>query len=306
MTCSDTRLSPSELLLALWRAGVTAALPANCLQGHWPQPPKGRLAVIACGKAACGMAREAAAHYGAGCGGIVIHPDAEGAPDLPGFRKFPASHPVPDAGSVAAAEAAMELARSLAPDDLLLVLLSGGGSSLMCLPAPGISLEEKQALTRGLLACGATIDEINTVRKHLSAIKGGRLAQASAAPVVSLAISDVPGDDPAVIASGTTVPDPSTLADARAALHRRAIEPSPAVWRALTVPANESPKPGAGAPGEIRIEASCMTALRAAEALCRAHAIEPVVLGDRLQEDARRLAAAHAEQARDLARDGRT
>jgi len=298
-------LRPRELLLAMWRAGVAAALPANCLLGQWPETPRGRLAVIACGKAACGMAAEAAAHFGSRCTGIVIFPESAADPCLAGLRSFPASHPVPGAGSVAAAEAALELARDLAPDDLLMVLLSGGGSALMCLPAPGLALAEKQALSRQLLGRGATIGEINCVRKHLSAIKGGRLAAASAAPVVTLAISDVPGDDPSVIASGPTVPDPSSMADTREVLRRHGIDPAPAIRRALADPANETPKAGGGAAGEFRIVANGMTALRAAAEFCRAQGIEPVVLGDRLQEDARRLAAAHAARALELARNGR-
>jgi hydroxypyruvate reductase len=298
-------LRPRELLLAMWRAGVAAALPVNCLLGQWPETPRSRLAVIACGKAACGMAAAAAAHFGSRCTGIVIFPESAADPCLAGLRSFPASHPVPGAGSVAAAEAALELARDLEPDDLLMVLLSGGGSALMCLPEPGLALAEKQALSRQLLGRGATIGEINCVRKHLSAIKGGRLAAASAAPVVTLAISDVPGDDPSVIASGPTVPDPSSLADAREVLRRHGIDPAPAIWRALADPANETPKPDGGAAGEFRIVASGMTALRAAAEFCRAQAIEPVVLGDRLQEDARRLAVAHAARALELARNGR-
>jgi len=253
------------------------------------------------------MVAEAAAHYGNRCSGLLIHPEGMSGPAAPGFRALPASHPVPGAGSVAAAEAALDLARGLEPDDLMLVLLSGGGSALMCLPAPGLTLGGKQALSRQLLARGATIGEINCVRKHLSGIKGGRLARASAAPVVTLAISDVPGDDPAVIASGPTVPDPSTLAEARDVLRRHGIDPAAAVRRALADPANESPKPGPGdTPGGFRIVASGMTALRAAAAVCRNHAIEPLVIGDRVQEDARGLALAHASRVRGLAREGRT
>jgi hydroxypyruvate reductase len=157
-----------------------------------------------------------------------------------------------------------------------------------------------------LLNRGAPIGEINCVRKHLSAIKGGRLARASAAPVVTLAISDVPGDDPAVIASGPTVPDPSTLADACAVLRRHGIEPSPAVQGALADPQNETPKPGRGAAASaFRIVANGMTALGSAERYCRQRAIEPLVLGDRLEEDARQLAAEHASRARELAQSGR-
>ncbi|MGK2925767.1 MAG: DUF4147 domain-containing protein [Lysobacterales bacterium] len=230
----------------MWRAAVAAALPSACLPGHWPAAPHGRLAVIACGKAAAGMAAEAAQHYGDRCGGIVIFPDgADSAATVPpGFRPWPASHPYPDERSLAAARAALELAAGLGRRDLLLVLLSGGGSSLMCLPTAGVALSDKQSLTRQLLASGAAIEEINCVRKHLSGIKGGRLALASGAPVVTVAISDVPGDDPGTIASGPTVGDRSNLAEAREALVRWGIEPSPAIRHALADPANETPKPG--------------------------------------------------------------
>jgi hydroxypyruvate reductase len=253
------------------------------------------------------MAAEAAAHYGKRCAGIVILPAGQepGADALPGFRCFPASHPVPDASSVAAARAALDLAAGLQANDLLLVLLSGGGSSLMCLPAAGVTLADKQLLSRQLLASGATIREINCVRKHLSAIKGGRLAQASAAPVVTLAISDVPGNEPGTIASGPTVPGESSLAEAREVLDRFRIEPPAAILAALTDPANETPRwEGGTGRCQLRIVASGMTALQAAADWCRKHGIEPLVLGDRLQGAADALARGHAWQALQLAKSG--
>jgi len=300
--------TPSGLLVDMWHAAVAAARPAACLGGHWPAEPAGRLAVIACGKAAWGMAADAVRQYGKRCTGLVILPDAPGAAPGPmaGMRIVPASHPVPDERSEAAARAALALASDLSENDLLLVLLSGGGSALMSLPAAGVSLAEKQVLTRRLLASGATIGEINCVRKHLSHIKGGRLAQASRAPVVTLAISDVPGDDPALIASGPTVSDRSTPAEALAVLARYAIEPGPAVRRSLDRPARSRPPPaGSGGADRYRVVASGMTALRAAENWCRSHGIEPVCLGDRLQDEARQLAEDHARMVLDLARRGR-
>jgi glycerate 2-kinase len=292
----------------MWRAAVAAARPENCLTGHWPAPPAGRLAVIACGKAATGMAAEAVRHHGDRCEGIVVFPEGPDSEAVaaPGLRRFPASHPYPDERSVRAARSALDLAAGLGPTDLLLVLLSGGGSSLMCLPTTGVTLAEKQALTRQLLASGAAIGEINCVRKHLSGIKGGRLALASAAPVYALAISDVPGDDPGTIASGPTLGDRSTLADARAVLVRRGIEPGPAIQCALADPANETPKPGdlAGR-SRLRIVASGMTALQAAAAWCRERGVETLLLGDRLQGEARALGHAHARQAVELAEAGR-
>jgi hydroxypyruvate reductase len=282
----------------MWRAAIEAVRPSSCLPGHWPPAPAGRLAVIACGKAAAGTAAQAAAHYGNHCEGIIILPASQEQAALSAFRRFPASHPVPDESSVAAARAALALAGGLTRADLLLVLLSGGGSSLMCLPVAGVTLADKQSLSRALLASGATIQEINCVRKHLSAIKGGRLAQASAAPVFTLAISDVPGDDPGTIASGPTVPDDSTLAEARAVLDRYRIEAPLTIRAALADPANESPRWEAGTePCRFRIVASGMTALQAAADWCHNHGIEPLVLGDHLQGEASVLARSHAEQA---------
>jgi hydroxypyruvate reductase len=293
----------------MWRAAVLAAQPAVCLPGHWPQRPAGRLAIIACGKAAGPMAAAAACHYQGGYEGLVIRPDepAGRGDEIPGFRNCPASHPVPDERSVAAAEAALALASSLAPDDLLLVLLSGGGSALMCLPATGVSLEQKQLLTRQLLSCGATIEDINCVRKQLSRIKGGRLARACRAPVVTLAISDVPGDDPGLIASGPTAENHSSPQDARAALVRAGIVVTAAIDEALHGSADE--RPGRCIPAgrdEYRIVAGGMTALSSAADWSRRHGIEPVVLGDSVQGEAREVAQSQAQMALELAATGQT
>jgi len=284
----------------MWRAAVAAAQPSVCLVDRWPDPPTGRLAVIACGKAAAGMADAAARHYRGRCEGIVILPDyAEAARRAEGFRYLAASHPVPDERSVAAAQAAMELAGALGGDDLLLVLLSGGGSSLMCLPANGLELEQKQALSRQLLSCGASIGEINCVRKHLSRIKGGRLARACASPVVTLAISDVPGDDPGLIASGPTIADTSTPDDALAVLAHHGIEAAPEI-SALLRAGDAAPLPAKES--HFQIVASAQTAMQAAARWCRERGIEPIILGDDLQGDARQLAREHGRIALALAR----
>ena len=294
-------LSPTSALLAMWRAAVAAAQPSVCLADHWPHPPTGRLAVIACGKAAAGMAEAAARHYCGHCEGIVILPDyATAATHAEGFRYLAASHPVPDERSVAAAQAALELASTLGGDDLLLVLLSGGGSSLMCLPATGLGLAQKQTLYRQLLSCGATIGEINCVRKRLSRIKGGGLARACASPVVTLAISDVPGDDPGLIASGPTIADTSAPGDALAVLANHDIQASPEV-RAVLRGGDAGPLPAKES--RFHIVASARTALRAAARWCREQGIEAIILGDDLQGDARQLAREHGRMALALARN---
>ncbi len=211
-----------------------------------------------------------------------------------------ASHPVPDAAGQEAARRILDMAAELGPDDLLLCLISGGGSSLLALPAPGITLQDKQAVAKALLRSGATISEINAVRKHLSAIKGGRLAAAAwPARCVTLAVSDVPGDDPAVIASGPTVPDPSTFAEARAVLAKYGIEPPPAIAAILEEAAEESPKPGdpSLANAEFRMIATPMQALEAAAAEARKAGLNPIILGDDLEGEARELGAAHAKLA---------
>jgi hydroxypyruvate reductase len=219
-----------------------------------------------------------------------------------------AGHPVPDQASLAAATTTLALADQAGEDDLVLVLMSGGASANWIAPAPGLALAEKQAVTRALLRSGAAIGEINTVRKHLSRIKGGRLAaHAYPARVVTLAISDVPGDDPAVIGSGPTVPDPSTLAEARAIVAHRRLDLPAAVMRALADPANETPKPGDAvfARGDFRLVARPADAFAAVQAKVEAAGLEPIFLGDRIEGEARDVAAAHARLARDIQTQGR-
>src|SRR5262252_7108984 len=220
--------SPRAFLKGLFNTAVGAAHPANALRHHLPvAPSRGRLIILAGGKAAGSMAEVAERHYLATradwagrLAGIAVTRHGYGRPTQI-VEMVEAGHPVPDAAGVAATERALALADAATRDDLVLVLISGGASANWIAPALGITLAEKQAVTRGLLRSGASITEINTVRKHLSRIKGGRLAAAAApARIVTLAISDVPGDDPSVIASGPTAPDPSTFADARAVLER--------------------------------------------------------------------------------------
>ena len=252
------------------------------------------------------MAAAAASHYGAGVSGLVIEPAGSdtASRSIPGFSHIGASHPVPDERSVAAAVAALQLVADLGSDDVLLVLLSGGGSSLMSLPAAGVTLAEKQSLTRQLLSCGATIHEINCVRKQLSRVKGGRLALACRAPVVTLAISDVPGDDPGLIASGPTVADSTTPGEARAVLARYGIRLAPAVERALHGSTTELATVLPAARDAYHIVAGGMTALSAAADYCRDNGVEPIILGDDLQGEARELAQGHACMAFDLEQAG--
>jgi glycerate 2-kinase len=309
-------MSPSRAFLAeLYRIAVAAAHPASCLAPHLPDAPAaGRLIILAAGKAAGAMAESAEAHYldrsgipAARVAGVAVTRRGYGRPTRI-IAMMEAGHPVPDAASLAAAERALTLAAGAAAGDLVLVLISGGASANWIAPAAGLTLAEKQAVNRALLKSGAGIGDINTVRKHLSRIKGGRLARcAYPAAVATLAISDVPGDDPAVIGSGPTVPDPTTLADARAVAARFALPLAEPVARALADPANESPKPGdpVFARASFRLVARPADAFRAAEAAVRARGYDCVYLGDSVEGEARDIAAAHGRLARNLQAQGR-
>jgi glycerate 2-kinase len=302
-----------ELLESLFRSAVAAAHPSRCLPLHLPEPPaRGRLIVLGAGKGGGSLTEVAETHYLARMpenrlDGIAVTRHGYGRPT----RRIPvveAGHPVPDAAGLAGAERMLKIADAAGADDLVLVLLSGGASANLIAPASGITLEEKQATTRAILRSGANIAEFNCVRKHLSRIKGGRLAQhAQPARVVTLAISDVPGDDPAVIGSGPTVPDPTTLSDARDIVGKYRLDLPQTVQRALSDPKNESPKPGdpAFANTSFHILARPADALAAAEARAREAGYDCVVLGDRLQGEAREVAANHARIARDFAAQGR-
>jgi glycerate 2-kinase len=302
-----------ELLESLFRTAVAAAHPSQCLPPNLPEPPqRGRLVVLAAGKAAGSMTEAAEQHYLGRIAedrlaGIAVTRHGYGRPT----RHIPiveAGHPVPDEAGLKGTERALALAQAAGADDLVLVLLSGGASANWIAPAAGITLAEKQAVTRALLRSGAAIGDMNTLRKHLSRIKGGRLARlAYPAKLVTLAISDVPGDDPSVIGSGPTVPDPTTLEDARAIVARFRLDLPAAVSRALDDPGNETPKPGDNvfAGSDYRIVARPADALRAAQGRATAAGYECVVLGDRLQGEAREVAAEHARLARDLGAQGR-
>jgi hydroxypyruvate reductase len=298
--------SDRELLEAMFRAAVDAVSPARCLPPRLPAPPRGRTVVVGAGKAAAAMAQAVEAHWRGPLSGLVVTRYGHGAP-CERIEVVEAAHPVPDAAGRRAASRILETVRGLTADDLVLCLISGGGSALLAAPAAGLTLEDKQAVNKALLRSGANIGEMNCVRKHLSAIKGGRLAAACApAKVVTLAISDVPGDDPSVIASGPTVPDPTTFADALAVLAKYRITEPRAVLDHLHAARDETPKPGDPrlAGGEIVMLATAQDALRAGAAVARAAGVAPVILGDSIEGEARDVAAVHAGIARQVARYG--
>jgi glycerate 2-kinase len=299
-------LLPDALLQDLFQAALSAVTADRRLPGALPPPPKGRTVVVGAGKAAAAMAKAVEDHWPGPLSGLVVTRYDH---DLPTSRieVAQASHPVPDAAGRDAAARILAMVQGLTADDLVLCLISGGGSALLALPAPGVSLEDKRAVGRALLKSGADIAEMNCVRKHLSAIKGGRLAAAAhPARVVSLLVSDVPGDDPSVIASGPTVPDPTSVADARAILAKHGITPPPAVAAYLDQGADETPKPDDPRLAGVvtTIVATPQDALEAAAALARARGFAPIILGDAIEGEAREVAKVHAGIARQIARHG--
>jgi hydroxypyruvate reductase len=287
-------------------AAVKAALPGDCLPPHLPMPPKGRTIVVGAGKASAAMAAAVEAHWLGELSGLVVTRYGHAVP-CERIEIVEAAHPVPDAAGRDAAARILDTVRGLGPDDLVLCLISGGGSALLALPAPGISFADKQAVNKALLKSGANIGEMNCVRKHLSAIKGGRLAAAAApAKVVTLLISDVPGDDPAVIASGPTVADPTTHADALAIIEKYAIKAPRSVLARLRDHDDETPKPGDPrlATVENRIIATPQHALEAAASVARAAGLMPLILGNALEGEARDVALVHAGIARQSVKHG--
>jgi glycerate-2-kinase len=293
-----------RFLRDLFDAAVAAADPRIVLAAHLPPRPAGRCVVVGAGKSAAVMAAALEdAWPDVALSGTVVTRYGHAAPTRR-IEVIEASHPVPDAAGEAGAKRLLERVRGLAADDLVLALISGGGSALLGLPAPGLTLADKQAVHRALLASGAAIGEMNIVRKHLSAIKGGRLALAARpARVVTLAISDVPGDGPEVIASGPTVADPSTFADARAILARYRIDPPAAVAAHLLAAADETPKPG-DLLADFRLIAAPMASLRAAAALARAQGVAALILGDALEGEAREMGSVLAGVALGALRHG--
>src|SRR4051794_3066446 len=305
---------PRPLLRSIFDAAVAAAHPDSILGAHLPAPPRGRIICLAAGKGAAAMAAAAERHYLDGLGfaparlsGIATTRHGHGVPTRR-IAVVEAGHPVPDEAGLKGADDSLKLAREATEDDLLLVLLSGGGSANWIAPVDGISFTQKQQLTRALLRSGAPIGEINTVRKHLSRIKGGRLARAGQkAEIVTLAISDVPHDDASAIASGPTVPDPTTLADARAIIAKYKLAVDDAIARALDDPGNESCKPDdpAFARATYEMIARPRASLDAAIARVRQAGYEVIDLGADLEGEAREVAADHARLALDARAQGK-
>ncbi len=303
MIWDDT--SARAALRTLFDAAVAAADPRRVLAAHLPAKPTGRCVVVGAGKSAAVMAAALEdAWPDVKLTGTVVTRYGHAVPTRR-IEVIEASHPVPDANSERGARRLLQRVHGLGPNDLVLALISGGGSALCAAPAPGLTLADKQDINRALLASGATITEMNCVRKHLSAIKGGRLAAAAApARVVTLAISDVPGDDPAVIASGPTVPDPTTFADARALIARYRITPSPAAAARLASATEETPKPGELPNSDFRLIATPLMALLKVADTARALGLTPLILGDALEGEAAQAGILLAGIARCVAAHG--
>jgi hydroxypyruvate reductase len=295
--------NPRQFLIDLYSTAVAAVSAAKCQPPFLPAPPaNGRTLVIGAGKGAAAMAKAVEDHWQGEISGLVVTRYGHGA-DCKQIEIVEAAHPVPDEAGRAAAGRILQMVQGLTENDLVLCLISGGGSALLALPAEGISLEQKQALNRALLRSGATISEMNCVRKHLSAIKGGRLGLAcSPARVVTLLISDVPGDDPGVIASGPTLPDPTTCADSLAILTKYGIEIPDNIRQHLDSGAGETPKPGDPrfAGHSHHVIATAQEALQAAAKVARDAGIAPYILSDGIEGEARDIGLMHAALARQV------
>ena len=299
-------MTPRDILRRLFDAAIAAADPALCVPPHLPPDDGGRLIVIGAGKASAAMARAVEQHWSGALEGTVVTRYGHGVP-CERIKIIEASHPVPDAAGEAAAHFIFAQISRLTVEDRVLALISGGGSALLAAPAPGVTLAEKRALTSALLRSGASIGEINCVRKHLSALKGGRLAAAAwPASVLTLAISDVPGDDPAVIASGPTVGDPTSCADALKVLDFHHIAIPSDLRRRLESGELETPKPGDPrlANSAFRLIASPRQMLEVAAAEAQRLGITPLILGDALEGEAREIGKAMAGMARSCGRHG--
>jgi hydroxypyruvate reductase len=300
-------MNPRDLLVGSFHAALAAADPLRIVPGNLPSPPRGRTVVVGAGKAAASMARAVESHWPADqpLEGVVITRYGHGLA-LERIRVVEAGHPVPDAQGEAAAREILALAQGLGDDDLLLVLVSGGGSSLLSLPVAAVPMEDLKSVTRSLLASGAPIQDMNTVRKHLSMIQGGRLAAATRARVLALIISDVTGDDPTHIASGPCVPDPTTYMDAVEILERFGVNPPAAIAAHLGKGVQgreaETPKPGDAAFARVdnRVIATAQASLMMAAAFVEQRGVTPIVLGDSVTGEAAEVAKVYAALARQV------
>jgi glycerate 2-kinase len=297
---------PRRLLRAMFDAAVGSASPALRIPAHLPARPKGRTIVVGAGKASAAMAKAFEQHWDGPLSGLVVTRYGHAVP-CERIEIVEAAHPVPDENGEKASRRILELVQGLGPDDLVVALISGGGSALLTSPAPGLTLADKRALNAALLRSGAPIGEMNVVRKHLSTIKGGRLAAAAhPARVVTLVISDVPGDDPSAIASGPTVPDRTTFAEARAVLAKYGITKPRAAIAVLERAAEESPKPGDPrlANAEMVMIATPQMSLEAAADVARRAGVTPLILGDAIEGEAREVGKVMAGIARQAALRG--
>ena len=300
-------MNPRDLLLGSFHAALGAADPLAIVPAHLPQPPRGRTVVVGAGKAAASMALAVESHWPvpSGLEGLVITRYGHGLA-LKRIRVVEAGHPVPDEHGESAAREILALAAALGPDDLLLVLVSGGGSSLLALPVPGVPMEDLKKVTRDLLASGAPIQDMNTVRKHLSAIQGGKLALATRARVLALVISDVTGDDPTHIASGPTVPDPTTYQDALEILARFSVAAPPSIaahlGRGAAGAVAETPKPGDPAFARVdnRVIATAHASLMRAAEYVQRQGVAAMVLGDSVTGESAEVAKVYAALAREV------
>lgn len=296
-------MAPRDLLRSIFDAAVAAALPQQIVPRFLPSPPTGRTIVVGAGKASAAMAKAFEDHWQGPVTGLVVTRYGHGAA-CKRIKIVEAAHPVPDAAGAQAAADMLAMVQGLSENDLVVALISGGGSALLSLPADGVTPEEKRAVNKALLASGAPIGEMNALRKHLSRIKGGRLAAAAfPARVETLVISDVPGDDVSAVASGPTVADPTTYAEARAIVARHGLALPASVMNHLKAAKDETPKPGDPrlAKAATHLIASPQMALEAAAAFARAHGLAPLILGDALEGEARdvgQVLAAVALQAR--------
>lgn len=289
---ASSGFDPQVILRSLFDTAVDAADPVRAVAANLPKPPKGRTMVVGAGKAAIQMAAAVEANWPGPLEGFVVAPHGYASP-LKRIETVHARHPVPDQGSLAAADKALALASTLGKEDLLIALISGGGSALMSKPAPGIAMEEKLGLVAALLKCGAKIAELNCVRKQVSAVKGGRLAQAAGpAAIHTLVISDVPGDDPAIVASGPTVADPTNKRDALAILERYRLAIPASVRRWLDAP-DEIRKP-LRSDNEVHVIVSPQASFRAASARAKQMGLNVLYLGDRIEGESREVAKVHA------------